>query len=205
MPSEIDVVNYAMVKIGQNPITSFEDGSKAATTAKLVYPLARASFQRMFPWRSCKARAQLAASTTAPTWGYAFAYPMPADNLRVIDVFSGDYRLGNSDGPFPRSEWIYEAGSILTDIEGPINVIYLREVTDPNAWDSLMVQAMSAFLAMDLAEAFTNSAQKKAQASQWFREAMAVAKNASSQEGTPAIINPDSKWEQARYDGRSNL
>lgn len=208
MPSEIDVINYALIKLGQNPIISLTDDTPVASTVGLIYPLVRDQLQRLFPWRSCKARKQLAASTETPEWGYGYKYPVPADNLRIIDVYGGSgepyHRLGNTEGPFPRSLWSYENGEILTDIQGPINIIYLKRVTDPNEWDSLQVSAMSAFLAMELAEPLTNSPQKRSQAAAWFQEIMAAAKNASAQEGNPAIMNPDSKWEQARWDGGGN-
>jgi len=201
MPSEVDVVNYALIKLGQNPLISLTDSGEVASRVNLIYPLIRDQLQRIFPWRACKARKQIAASTETPEWGYAYKYPAPSDNLRIIDVYSGNYRLGNTEGPFPRSQWSYEQGSILTDIQGPINIIYLKRVTDPNAWDSLMVSAMSAFLAMELAEPLTNSPQKRSQATAWFNEVMMAARNASSQEGNPQIINPDSSWENARWAG----
>src|SRR6266704_7210343 len=86
MASEVDIVNLAMVQLGQSRITTMLDTSKAAKSANAIFALERDRELRSHIWNFAVKRVQLAASTVRPAFGFQSQYPLPADYLRAIAV-----------------------------------------------------------------------------------------------------------------------
>lgn len=141
MPSPVDIVNRALSRLGCRRITSIDppDDDKGARAAADAWPMVREEVLRAHPWNCVTTRAALAASSTAPEWGFAYAYPLPADWLRTLEVDADNY------------PWITEGLSILTDATAPLNIRYIRNETDTEQYDAHLVNVMVARLAMDLA------------------------------------------------------
>ena len=72
MTSQVDIANYALNKIGGSNITSFTEDSKAARIVNQRYTAARDAVFRAHPWNCLIRRAELAQSTTTPTFGYSY-------------------------------------------------------------------------------------------------------------------------------------
>ena len=86
MPSVIDLCNSALDKVGQGAITSLSDGTKSAKLCNRNWPLVRDRVLRSHPWNFAVKRTTLAASETAPDWGYTAKFPIPTDCLRILEV-----------------------------------------------------------------------------------------------------------------------
>ena len=194
MVSPVDICNLALTSLGQPNIVQIDppdEGSKAARLCAQLYPLLKDETLRSAPWRRLKKRAELAASVVAPEWGFSTQYPVPADMLRLLEVYIGDTKLRT---------WELEGDNILCNEEtGPIQIRYIKTSDDPNEWDSLMVTSLAYRLAVDLAEPLTQDPAKIQFAIAKFREVMNTAKNASSQEGTPTDIGLPDNWISVRY------
>ena len=61
-------------------------------------------------------------------WLREAAFPLPADCLRVLAV-----RAGGAE-PDP---WEVQAGAVLCDASGPLQLLYVRRVDDPRLFDPL--------------------------------------------------------------------
>lgn len=195
MASPVDICNLALTSLGQPTITAIDPpdtGSKSARLCAQLYPLLKDETLRSHPWRRLKKRASLAAEVTTPDWGYTTQYPLPADMLRLLDVYVGDQQL---------LTWDLEGDKILCNETGPLLVRYIRTSTDPEEWDAIMVTAVAYRLAVDLAEPLTQDPNKKSFAIAKFDEVMSEAKNASAQEGTPSDLGLPDPWVSVRFGG----
>lgn len=186
MPSVIDLCNNALDKLGQSPIVSLIDGSKAANLCNRNWPLIRDRVLRRHPWNFATERAELASEVGFSTWDYAYRYPMPADCLRVLQV----------DG-LSTDEYVVEKRAILSN-ESPIRIRYIARVEDPNQYDTLVQDAMALALAVELCEPMTQSTTKKEMLLGELNEALIEAKRIDGQENPPARYEEDD-WISARY------
>ncbi len=186
MPSVIDICNLALDKVGQTPIMSLTDGNKAAKLCNRNWPLARDKTLRAHPWNFATKRVVLAPESVAPAWGYSSRFPKPADMLRLLEV------LDHST-----DEYRVEGNAILAN-DSVLYVLYVARIEDPNAYDSLFVDAVAAALAIELCEPLTQSTGKIQTLSQMYDAAILAAKSADGQENPPARFEEDS-WISVRY------
>ena len=189
MASEVGIVNNALLKLGENPISSFEENSKAARLAQETYADYRDALLRDHPWNFALRRVGLSASTTTPTWGYDNAFPLPTEPsycLRVVEVQNPNDKA-----------WRIEGRTIVTDMGAPLNILYVQRVGDPNEMDSDFRDALSSFLAMNWAERLTKSADVYSMMTQQFNLKIKPARSVDGQEGTPPVVNYS--WIESRF------
>jgi len=82
---------------------------------------------------------------------------------------------------------------------------YIKDSEDPAEWDRLMVHAIAAYMAKDMAEALTQSRDKKAFAVGDWDAIMIQARHANAQEGNPVKLNSPDDWEAVRWTGGTDL
>lgn len=200
MTSPVDICNLALSSLGQPTIVQIDPpdaNSKAARLCAQLYPSLRDETLTAHPWRRLKKRVTIAASVVAPDWGFTTQYPIPADLIGFInDLYVGGRKLMHFE---------FEGEFILCNETGPLQIRYLRKSEDPNEWDSLMQQAVSYRLAVDLAEPLTQDASKKQFAIGKYAEVMRTAKSVSAQQGTPVTLGLPDPWVTARYGGTDGL
>jgi hypothetical protein len=177
--SVVEICNRALDAIGVQPITAFGEETKAGGLCRRYYPQIRDDVIRSHPWNCATARASLPALVDGPTWGYAFAYQLPSDCLRVLAV--------NADDPFCHP-WKVEGRAIVTDREAPIEILYLRQIADSGFFDPMLVSAIAARLAMELARPLTSDESLRKQMALEFQDRLRAARSADGQEGTPSRI-----------------
>ena len=97
----------------------------------------------------------LPALADAPAWGYDYQYPLPDDYLALVQVNDIYVRSGSSV-----ALWSVEAGAILTNIEAPLKVRYVKRVTNPGLFDSMFCEALACKLALEACETLTQSETK---------------------------------------------
>lgn len=89
MASKIDICNRALLKIGQPPIMSVDDYSPTAQLCLQEFDAALEATLRSYPWPFAMKRMELARRTDKPAFGPAFYYSLPADLVRLVEVFTG--------------------------------------------------------------------------------------------------------------------
>jgi hypothetical protein len=186
MSSVVDVCNKALDKLGHGAITSLSDGTKAANLCDRAWPLVRDQVLRDHPWNFAVKRAVLAASNTAPEWGFSAKFPLPSDNLRLVEVRD-----------LSTSEYSVEDGCIQADAD-TLYIRYVYRVTDPNRYDSLFIDAAACRLAFELCEALTQSNTKKDALSQEYEDSLTRARRVDGQENPPQQYEEDD-WIAVRY------
>jgi hypothetical protein len=144
MASVVDICNGALNQLGASTILTLTEDSKNARLCNARYTQVRDSVFRSHPWNCLQKRVQLAADTDTPAWGFTQQYTLPADCLRVLTIldYDADYKI--------------EGRKILTD-NSNMKILYIARITDPNEYDELLRETLSAALAADIAYAVTSS------------------------------------------------
>jgi hypothetical protein len=146
----------------------------------------RDSIFRSHTWNCLIKRVELAADTTAPTHEYAKQYTLPADCLRVLKI--GGHHNASSSDLDSGQKFKIEGRKLLTD-ETTIFLIYIAKITDPNEYDTLLVETLSAKLAAELCYAITASTSLANQLVALYDEKLREARHVDATEGTPDDID----------------
>ena len=150
MPSKTDICNFALGRVAETRIASIDDTNEPARLCKLHLDQTVREVLRRGLWRSCRKRAALAVSATAPAFAWNKAYPLPVDFLRVVSF--NDLDPDNVTRPL----FEIEGTELLTD-ETTANIVYVADVTQEaggagfNRMDPLLVKAVATMLAAKLA------------------------------------------------------
>ena len=144
MASVVDICNGALNQLGASTILTLTEDSKNARLCNARYTQVRDSVFRSHPWNCLQKRVQLAADTDTPAWGFTKQYTLPSDCLRVLSILDYD------------SDYKIEGRKILTD-NSTMKILYIARITDPNEYDELLRETLSAALAADIAFAVTSS------------------------------------------------
>lgn len=174
--SIVQIVNNALVKIGANSITSLTEDSEAARAANVIFEQVRDATLRDHVWNFAIKRVQLAQDTAAPAYEYAFQYSLPSDCLRLLQM--------------EKKTMVYtiEGRKLLTD-EGTAKVKYLAVITDPNEFDAMFVEALSARLAAELAVTLAESNTLYQNMMEIYRLKITDARSVDGQEsGEPEVV-----------------
>lgn len=97
--SSIALCSRALMKLGANGITSFEDGTAEAEVAASLYGSIRDGLISGHPWSFATGQIVLAQLAAEPVADYSTAYQLPSDFLRALSAGSGsrgrgiDYRI----------------------------------------------------------------------------------------------------------------
>lgn len=185
MASDVGIVNSALVKIGADTITSLTDDSEEARAANAQYAKLRDEVLRGHPWNFAVERVQLAQFGTDPAFGYAKQYQLPADCLRV---------LGMSDDTI---QFEIEGRKLLTD-EETAKIRYIKQVTDPNEFDSFFRETLALRLAADLAYTLVNSGTLSELMMKLYLDHLSKARSIDAQEGNAQTIIEASTWVDKR-------
>ena len=199
MTTRTAAINRALIKLGVQTVTSEDEETEAARKAKIVFDTACRGEIRRHAWSFAMARARLAADATTPAYGWTYAYQLPADWLRCVQV--GDYyefahiRVAIDQPVVP---YTIEGQKLFTNLAAPLNFRYLRDLSaNPAAWDACFFEAFAARLAMELAPTLTKSANMMARARQDYKESILEAKRSNAIELPPQPL-PANSWEVGR-------
>lgn len=185
------VANHALQKLGAQLITSMDEDTREARTVKACYSILRDRELRAHSWNFSIKRVALAPSATVPAFGFAKAFPLPADCLRILpparDV---DWTIENING----------ASHILTNEGTVIYLRYVARITDEAAFDELFVDMLACKIAWHCCETITQSNQKKADVMQEYKDARAEARRINAfEQASPQ--EPEPPWLAARRAG----
>lgn len=194
MPSQVEIVNNALVKLGAGRITSIDDDSKQAEVARAIWAMKRDAELAAYPWTFAMARAELPALADAPAFGWARAFQLPADFLALVEV--GEFWVLYQSDEFTPAFQI-EGRTVLTDEASPLRVRYLKQITNAGLFPALFAEALSCRLAAEMAESLTQSASKRELAWAEHKQAIREARRRNAIEQPPQPI-PESGWIRAR-------
>jgi tryptophan-rich sensory protein len=144
--TDAEIANNALCLLGVSPINSLSDVSVQAQLADRLYSSTRDEVLLSHLWNFAMKRATLTA-TTAPTSGWSYAYTLPADCLRVV-------QLNGFEANETQDEHAVEGGVLVTDA-ATAAVRYLARITDTTAYPPLFLEALALKLAAKMAGSLT--------------------------------------------------
>ena len=144
MASIVDICNGALNQLGATTILSLTEDSKNGRLCNSRYTQVRDAVFRSHPWNCLQKRIELAADSTAPAWGFKYQYTLPSDCLRLLVILDYD------------SDYKVEGRKVLSNTSS-MKILYVSRVTDPNEYDELLRETLSAALGADIAYGVTSS------------------------------------------------
>jgi len=178
MSSEVEIINSALNMLGATNIISRGEDSKSARVSNQRFDAVRDAVFRAHPWNCLMTRINLAADSDTPAFDWSYQFTLPSDPfcLRVM-------RLDKLDIDF-----LVEGRKILCDEES-INLLYLARVTDPNQWDSLLIETIAARLAADISFSVVQSTSLTANLFAMYENKLSEARFTDATEGTPGAMS----------------
>lgn len=195
MASVVEICNSSLNMLGANNITALTEDSKNARLLNQRYESVRDSVFRSHTWNCLIKRVELAADSDTPTHEYSYQYTLPADCIRVLKV--GGHHNGSSSDLDSGQKFKIEGRKLLTD-ETTIYLIYIFKNTDPNEYDTLLIETIAARLASELCYAITASTSLAGQMYELYNQKLREARFVDATEGTADNID-SSSFINSRY------
>lgn len=172
MTSSVSICSNALIRLGDKPISSFEDGTDAANACANLYPEVRDALLRAHTWDCAKKRVLLAPLTEPPLFDYAYQYQLPPDWMRTIQIGQRGCSL----------DYMIESQRILTDATS-LPLVYVFKNTVESTWDGLLIDVMTAAMTSVLAYPITQSASEEQVKEAKFQTTFKQAKAVNGQDG----------------------
>ena len=186
--SIVSICNNALILIGKDSIASLEDQTAGARKCKQRWDSVRDAVLRDHEWACCMKEAALAASSTAPlSWDYA--YPLPSDCIRVVGLSDTDKNVIDA--------WEVMAGELLCDTAAPVVLRYVRRETDPAKYDSMLSEAFSARLALELCTALAGPTTLLEAMNKLYQDRLRGARGVNARDRAPRTLF-ESRWRIAK-------
>jgi len=111
--SSLSICSDALLMLGANSISSFNEGTDAANISDRLYPDLKNQALLVYPWSFSFKKVKLAKLITTPTTEYRYEYQLPGDRLgppRAVYTSA-------SPGQRPSKEYRIFQDKLLTDYE----------------------------------------------------------------------------------------
>jgi hypothetical protein len=136
----LEVANRALARLGAVRITALTETTAPAKAVAACFPGVPDWVLRSWKWRFALNRVALTNPEAAEGTGFAYKYLLPPD---CFEVFPEDTHLDDE-------EFVIEADRLLCDLEAPVWLRYVRQVTDPGQWDPAFAEVLSWKLALEM-------------------------------------------------------
>ena len=173
--TNIGICSNALLKIGAEGITSFEDGTAEAEIAYSLYPLLRDGLLSAYPPRLAN----------VPVADYQYAYLLPNDFLRVISAGSGSRGRG--------IEYRILENRLHTDAPD-VTISYIFRPHE-SAFPAFFCEALIARLAAEFCLPLTESTSRAELLGKLAEDAIAKARLTDAQQGSPRTFEDFSLME----------
>lgn len=146
--SRIEIVNRALIKLGEPPVSSLNDAA-FGRSYEMVYEDMRRLLLSLYPWRFAVRTGQVARCEQKDA--SAFCYQLPRDLLLLLQVYGTetpefcDIRNESMTG------YKVAGDKLLIPFEGVFLIEYVADVSDESKFSQLFREALAAKTAAELA------------------------------------------------------
>lgn len=175
--SAVGLCARALLKIGANPITSFQDGTAEAELAAALYAPTRDAMLAGHGWSFAMRQGALVRLTTPPPADFAHAFALPDDFLRALSLGSGGRGRGLA--------YRIQGASLLADA-AEVTLTYVARVAEgafPAFFDAALIARLAAEFCVPLTENSSRAETLLKQAEAEFRRARLTDVSQDSQPG----------------------
>lgn len=189
--TNIEICNMALGYIAKTRIFSLEDRSEEARMCKLYYDHARKMLLRNYTWGFARRVSRLSPLNKAVA-GYEYVYAYPSECLAVRKIYN---EQGASVKEYEKEKYdifVMDNGvvAIACNVEDAF-IEYTHDTVDADTFSVDFVEALSRFVAYNIAQSLTGSASMAQEQYQLFRETLVNAKLASANEREQKPHFPD--------------
>ena len=182
--SNVSIANGALQRLGSHTrITSLGQNHPSAIAMNAAFEPTRDALLRKYVWGFAIERESIAADGDDTTWGDWNRYGLPNDFVRLI----------RDDETGAAVDWKIEGQFIVTADASPLDVKFVKKITDPTKFDPLFVAALEIALAVRCCKQITDSTVDKESLKDDFAEAIADAKQVQAIE-KEAQEFPEDDW-----------
>jgi hypothetical protein len=175
MTVAVDICNSALLRLGQERITSLADTNARAVICDEQYPKTRDRVLTNDIWSFSIVRDELTASGASLAWGDGSVFDLPLDCVRLVTVLNPD---------LVKIRYSIENRKLIANEE----TLYIRYVSNTAAeanYDPYFSEALALMLAADMCYKFTNSTTLSQELKQEAERLIANAMSKNAQEFGP--------------------
>lgn len=194
--SKIDIINRALVKIGQARISSIDENSKGATSVRTIYDQVLNTLMQSYIWNFTKFRVQLAADATAPLFGFQYRYRLPPGTLRFLGIWDDQEPSRNYTSS--TSAFKHEGEFIYTDVGAPLDAVVTLKVEEAGKYPPDFANLLALDIALDIFYDVTKGTERYTALRQDRAIALRNAKMNHAIENTPEVMVA-SEWIDSRF------
>ncbi|KPG01788.1 hypothetical protein IP86_02980 [Rhodopseudomonas sp. AAP120] len=196
--TEADIASIALDHIGEDPISSLDDGSARAVTCRIHFGSVRDDVLREHWWNFAKAWVRPSQDPVPSEGPLKNRFPLPADCVAVRfvkDLGADEWELESSYRP-GSSE--IEAQVLVCNSAEPL-VCYTRRVTNVSLWDAEFCTAFALKLAAKIAAPLARSFSLASQLDARGDVKVGGAQRRNAREKAGSTISRDVSWIRARF------
>lgn len=179
MATDIDICNSALIFLGVEPISSLSDATKQAVLCNAKYQKVKKRVLKAHPWNFAIYRETLTDNGNTPDHEFGFEFDMPADCLRIIQVYDHFDEFG----------YRIEANKLLSN-QQTLKVKYIKNVAESEFTEDF-AELLALELAVDLSYFLVQSEPVRQGIRDMLKERLRDTRSFDAQEGTPEDINAD--------------
>jgi len=196
--SETDIVNVALILLGQPTILQLDDDNDVARTANTLWADVRDAVLSEHPWNRCTKIVTLSKTPRDPGWvtterSYSYEYLYPPDCLRLLEP--EDDLAKWEAGVSSTGEAV-----VWSDTDG-LTVKYICRNTNVSQYSAWLSLALSKKMAAELALPITQSLSKATNAATAYDVHLRKAKGMDGQEQSPVVFTPTTLTDDVRLGG----
>lgn len=194
MAARIQIINRALLKLGQGRLSSPTDETEQARAIDVAFDMLARTEMRRHAWSFAIRRTALSVSIEPAGYGWRGKYDLPTDLLRLVQL-NERYVFYGGEG------FTVEGRSLLLNGTG---VVYIRYVSDCTAkldlWDAAFEDAFICRLAAEVAWSLTKNRSLKGDLMGEYNASIREAKRCNAIELGPQSIPADGSWTTSRLD-----
>lgn len=196
MATEISICSNALLRLGADPINSFDEGDtegsniQRARLASNLWPTVRRKVLRGHIWNCALKRALLSPDATAPAFGYSGRFQKPSDWLRTVSV---------GRDPADRLDFVSEGNYLLSN-EAALPLLYVFDNDNAATYDAALVSALEIEMAAAMCYPVTKSTSLATELQALAADAMQQARAMDGQDDPPQTMG-DFPLQAGRFGG----
>jgi hypothetical protein len=176
--NDIGLCSRALIRLGANPIASFDDGTAESEIAGALYAPVRDALLSAYPWTFASGQVTLTKLSEAPLADYQNAFQLPNDYLRAISAGSGGKGRG--------ANYRISRGALHTNLEDvTLSYIFKPEEEEfPPFFDMALITRLAAEFSIPVTENTSRTQALYKYAEQEFARARQI----DAQQDSPSAI-----------------
>jgi hypothetical protein len=145
--NDIAICSRALIRLGAQPISSFDDGSVESEICGALYAQSRDALLSAYGWSFATGQVELSALDETPSGEYRNVFALPNDYLRALTAGSGNGSTSGLDYRIMHGKLYCNSVTVL------LTYIYRANESEfPPYFDSILISRMAAELCIPLTE-----------------------------------------------------